>query len=585
MSETSDFNVRLRLLNRQWGRRLSSVRGDLTGLGSHATRISRNVARATGRALDRLATPSTLLSTLGIGTAARQLVGFERRLRAVQVNANASYQEIEELRDRLRDLSGAKTGQFAEELLGAAEVLLAKDSNLSGTLLDTNLLQEIGRVATATGADIKDVAETAFQLNNAFDIPWSQVGDGLATAVALGKEGAFELRDMAQFLPEIAAGMARVGQTGARGLARSAAMLQVLRARTGSAAAAATNLENVLGFLGSEQASKRLNKRGIKVFNKDGTMRDLFEILAEIRKVTDGGKNAQAIGSIFTDKQARDGIAALLQDFERLQRLSQLTNAGAIVDKDFATTSQSAAAAMKSLVAELSKLADRHLTPWLERMTSFLQFLNAHPGMLEKALGLGGVVVALAGVRKLLRVFNLPGGGGGGGAAGGGGLIPGGMPVHVTNWPTSLGPSVGAGAGGAAQAAKTGIPFIKKVGGLLRGGLAALGGFGLRALGALGLGGLAKTLAGGVAGAGGGLVAGTVGAGAALGGLIGTGINKFLLPEGFKTAMQNAMAYALSPFSDSAKDLVRELRADRERQRILKLELDTDTLAVDMARG
>jgi TP901 family phage tail tape measure protein len=561
-----EVSMRLRLHSQRFTRQVQEAKGKLGGLGQTARAIGGRISDAIGKGLDRLAVPSTVLGGLGIGTAMRELVQFDRQLAAVRVNADASAAETALLRQRILSLSGATTGQSASELLAGVEELLAADSDLLDDVLSTDLLQRIGEAATATGSDIKDLARTAFQLQNAFQIDSSQIGSQLDMLATMGKKGAFELRDIAEFLPEVGANMARIGQVGPQGLARTAAALQVVRRSTGSASTAANNLVNLIGFLQSPEAAKRLSQLGIKVFDDEGQTRDLFALLDEIAAVTDGGANQQALSSIFTDKQAREGAAALVKDLKDLKALSA-TRGNGVLGRDAAEIGETTAQALKNLRSELFKLADKHLAPWIGKLTELAQLLVANPGMLEAAFATSGVVVGVAMLRRLLQgVGNIVSGGRSGGVVG---AVRGAQPVEVVNWPIAFGAAGGVGVGDAAAGALGGkvSQVASKAGkgafGLGRAGLGLAGSGALAGLSKVGAGGLASTLGGGVAAAGGAAIGGTVAAGGLIGVGAGTAINKWVLPESFKVGLQNAMAYAMTPFSEDARRLVREIRDQR----------------------
>ncbi len=520
----AEVSLRLRLQNRAFGRKVREAKGDLRGIGKVAKSVGRSTMRGLGRALDRIATPGAIASSLGLGLVARELVDIEDRLAGVQNNADATDESILALRQHIMDLSGGRTGQLAGDLLGAAESLLAADSSLMGTLTGTDLLERLGVAATATGSDVRDLAETAFQLHNAFDLPWDQVGTQLDVLATLGKAGAFELKDMARHMPQVGASMSRIGQVGPEGLARTAAMLQIVRRDTAEASTAANNLVNAISFLQSETGSKRLRKLGVNVFDDQGQMRDLFVLLEEISALTEGGSNQALLSQIFSDRQAREGMQSLVTNLDDLQRLSRVQPDGGILDADAERRISSTAGQLKELKTVIVKIADQHMGPWLDRLQGLLEWINDHPGVVDKALKAGAAVVGLAAARKLWRglkdTFSF--GGGGAGPLGSGGKP---IPVEVVNW----GGVGGAGEllGGAGQQA-LGTAAGRSVGSFLAGL-----GRSVRTLLTTNLAGLTGARA--VAGAG------AVGVAGAAGYAIGTAINENLSDQA-KSDIQITMA-------------------------------------------
>ena len=70
---------------------------------------------------------------------------------------------------------------------------------------------------------------------------------------------------MAQYLPSITALASAKGMTGESGLAQIAAALQIVRRGAGDASEAATNFNNILQKINSNDAIKNFRKNGIDI--------------------------------------------------------------------------------------------------------------------------------------------------------------------------------------------------------------------------------------------------------------------------------------------------------------------------------
>src|SRR3954469_9055819 len=92
----------------------------------------------------------------------------------------------------------------------------------------------IAKVATASGGDINDIAKTAFALIDNLKVGPEQLEKALSGLVAAGKDGRFELKDMAQHFPALTAQAQTLGLTGTAGSSSLAAALQVAMKGAGS---------------------------------------------------------------------------------------------------------------------------------------------------------------------------------------------------------------------------------------------------------------------------------------------------------------------------------------------------------------
>jgi hypothetical protein len=116
-----------------------------------------------------------------------------------------------------------------------------------------------------------------------------QMKEVMAALIAQGKSGSFELRDAASLFPRLAAAAGGFGvEKSAQGVKTLGALTQVARGATGSGEQAATAVENI--FTNLKMKSGKLQGMGVQVFNKDGTSRNIVDILTEsVAKV--GGKD------------------------------------------------------------------------------------------------------------------------------------------------------------------------------------------------------------------------------------------------------------------------------------------------------
>ncbi len=193
-------------------------------------------------------------------------------------------------------------------------------------------LPSVLATAQASGATTEDIANTALKSADAFKIQASGLQRLFDIAVAGGKAGQFELKDMAQYIPGLASSFAAMGYKGEEGFTKLISYLQILRARTGDASTAATQLQNVLGKYNSEETSNKFEKMGINDFaaqmeraSKSG--KDMVEFLLDLTmKATKG--DLTKLPQLFGDQEMRMAITTMIQARdEHKQLVAQLNSA------------------------------------------------------------------------------------------------------------------------------------------------------------------------------------------------------------------------------------------------------------------
>ena len=251
-----------------------------------------------------------MLGVLGaayaVGNPLRRSMQFEHELRLFGNTAGFTNRQLAETKARLNELARA-TNQTPGALLSALDFLVGKGVD-PGVALQA--LKSIGRAATATGADITDLAKTAFAALDNMKVPAREIGAVMDTLAQSGKLGGFELRDMARWFPMLTAQAKALGMEGRKGLATLGAALQVAIKGAGSPDEAANNFNNFLAKLTAPGTVKRFEKAGVdiqQVFADAITAgkNPVIEMLYQIQEITGGDKFA--IGKLFGDMQVING--------------------------------------------------------------------------------------------------------------------------------------------------------------------------------------------------------------------------------------------------------------------------------------
>lgn len=313
---------------------------------AHDSRIrmidkERREAIAAERARDRVrratigsVATSAFRSTVGVGKAILGATGIaggaiaasrigpgidlEHRQRQVLRNARGAGQENaytpDELRSRIAATSVA-TGASQEDITGGVEAFVQRTGDIKTAVEN---MQNFATVSAATGASVSDLASVAADLSQKFDIKGpEEMADALSVLAFQGKKGAFELRDMANTFPELAAAAARAGMTGTGGMRLLGGLAQISRSVTGSGEEASTALQMALGQIvakGSKIESGKAFGRSAKVFtDKSQTkLRDMRTVLADVIGASRG--NLPQLEEVF-DKRGIRAISPLITTF------------------------------------------------------------------------------------------------------------------------------------------------------------------------------------------------------------------------------------------------------------------------------
>ncbi len=141
--------------------------------------------------------------------------------------------------------------------------------------------------------------------------------DAMAKA---GKEGGFELKDMAKEFPALTASAQFLGMEGVVAVSDLAAALEVARKGAADGAQAANNMANFMQKLTTKETIKNFDKFGVNVSRElkyavDNGISPIEHMLMVLNKVSKGG-DAELVASIFGDKQVLEFIRPMLANMD-----------------------------------------------------------------------------------------------------------------------------------------------------------------------------------------------------------------------------------------------------------------------------
>nr|WP_255569583.1 phage tail tape measure protein [Neoroseomonas alba] len=358
----------------------------------------------------------------------QQAAAFEDTLRQNAITAGETGAAVEEMIQRTRvayERLARETGQRSRDIAAAAASLVA--AGLDDSTIQA-LLPTISRVATGTGATLEDLAQTALQLRTQLGLTAEQMPQAFASLIQAGRDGNFELRDMAREFPAILAAARALGMQGPNALTSLAAALQVARQAAGSSSEAANNVLNALQKLASPEVVNNFRDIGV---NLEGVMQDaarrginpLEALVQKLRERTGG--NLFRLQEIFGDRQALMGLLPLIQETERYLRIRDNARRAStrVIDEGFEDRMRGAQKQLdrtSELLEQLHRrfllVAGTALKPFndaLDRLFTWIDQIDAaYPGLIDEvAAWAAGLLAAAAAIGIIGQVFSFLGAG------------------------------------------------------------------------------------------------------------------------------------------------------------------------------
>lgn len=340
---------------------------------------------------------------LGITEAIPEAFQMEHRLRELGNVGQLSAKQLEDMDKRLASIS-RYTNQMRPEIAEGLNVLVASGIDPTKAL---DYMNVIGRTATGEQAVIEDIARTAFSVTDNLKVPISDLGKSMDILAMSGKEGRFELKDMAAAFPSLTAGAAMLGMKGTPAVASLGAALQVAMKGAGEASEAANNLENFIQKVTSPLAVKNFEEVfgvNLKQVLLDAAAQGRDPILEVIEMMTElSGGDVFKVSEVFQDKQVLNFIKPMMQNLDEYKRIkASALSAEGVVDSDFEHMMETTNEQFKLLKINMKELVFPHLHKPIELINNLLTKINNNP-LLQK--GLFGAIIGTIGLGILLTVL------------------------------------------------------------------------------------------------------------------------------------------------------------------------------------
>lgn len=371
------------------------------------------------RMAQRLAAVGGILAGLSIMGPVREAAALERVMRDTAITAGLTGPAIEEMMARnmalFRQVS-IQTNQLTRDLAQAAGTMVAAGGPIGDAW--ESIIPTVARVATAGGAAADDIARSGIAMVNNMRAAPAQLEQLYAAMIQGGRDGRFELRDMAQHFDKLTASAAGLRMQGPQAIYSIIAALQIARQGAGTNTEAANFLNAFMRDLSTTTVREGFSRMGV---NLEGVLNDavarginpLEAAVQKIREIT-GGDMFRVSELRFTD-QAMRFLRPMLQNLSNYVDIrDRARDAGpelitqAVLDRmrGLDATLTMISIAWEQFTIRLGRAAEGPLrilaNTLLGLVTAFHEWDAAFPGLLDNLALIGtGLAVAVTAVGAL----------------------------------------------------------------------------------------------------------------------------------------------------------------------------------------
>ncbi|HHB8416370.1 TPA: phage tail tape measure protein [Klebsiella pneumoniae] len=400
---------------RQYGANMS----EFARTNQRAMSVVKATTAAAGRGLDALGNRYTTMIAGFAGSAMlKDFAATDRRITRMGLAAEKTKKEMSEMFGGMQD-AAIKFRVDDSEVVSAIEKVGTVTGDIDYGYKNRNI---IAPSIAASGADGESIGGlfsqfTKFNLSNEKDTL-----QAMDTLNQLGKEGAFELKDIAERGVKAFSMYAAAGGTGVRGVKDVGVALESAVDATGDTTTASTAVENLIRDLQLPKVVKELRRNGINVFGKDGKMRSLPTLMEEIAKKS-GSKGAETQSARLLGAGFNQDSILLLSSVtsgkgaENLKRYNGVVANGQGILKDAAYAAKDFTSSMSALNTTWHQFANGNLAEPVQELADAINSVDQKTvqNWLETgkniAIAVGGVIAARKAFQLGKGAWDLFGGG------------------------------------------------------------------------------------------------------------------------------------------------------------------------------
>lgn len=426
---------------RQYGANMS----EFARRNERAMSVVKATTAAAGRGLDALGNRYTgMIAGFAGGAMLREFAQTDRRITRMGLAAEKTRAEMAQIFSGIQD-SAIKFRVDDSEVTSAVEKIGTVTGDIDfGVKNKDNLAASIA----ASGGTGESIGGLFAQFPKFQVTSEKQTLEAMDTLNKLGKEGAFELKDIAEKGVRAFSMYSAAGGKGVKGIKDVGVAMESAIDATGDRDTAATAVENLIRDLQAPKVVKELGRNGINVFGNDGKMRSLPQLMEEVAKRS-GNKGAKEQNKRLVEAGFNQDSILLLSSVttgkgaENLKRYNGVVADGSGILSDAKYAAQDFTSAMTSLNVTWKKFTNSNLAKPVQELADALNSVDQET--VQRWLEIGkNITIVVGGIIAARKAFQL-----GKGAldilgVGKGKGIPKGvadvfgsgvMPVYVTNMP------------------------------------------------------------------------------------------------------------------------------------------------------
>lgn len=245
------------------------------------------------------------------------------RIRLANEVSAGTGEGFESVMEKIRgaELTGARYGISQEETL---QHLQTQQTRFSDFGIAVESLASMAKVAAATGDSLEDLGGVTALAKKQLGLQNDEVDEFLGYLRSAGLQGAVTPGEFAQhFGPIMGQFAALTGQKGMGAIKEMVSLGQISKRMGSETSTAANNYANVIGSLSREDIQKRFKKKGIQLFDKEGTFMGLPALREAM--IAKGITDMPSLTQVMPDAQSKNFLLSLLQQGGDLGALMNLS--------------------------------------------------------------------------------------------------------------------------------------------------------------------------------------------------------------------------------------------------------------------
>lgn len=265
----------------------------------------------------------------------KMALSFDEGMSKINTTAQLNSEGINKLKGNLISM-GRDAGADLATVPDGFEKILSQTGDVA---LSQDILKVALKGSKAGFTELDTVSAAVAQTLSLVGKENTNAQEVMDTLFAAKRVGAGEFKDFAQYVP----GLVASGQALGKGFQETAGAFAYMTGKGQSAEASAMLIQNAYTALGKSKITKGLQKSGVAVFNKDGSMKSLDQIFGALeKKMKKFGGNDKAKSNYLesiglVDAQAKQAFMVLSSGGNKLKEsMDAVKNSTGETDKAFA---------------------------------------------------------------------------------------------------------------------------------------------------------------------------------------------------------------------------------------------------------